>query len=674
MVQDLIEKAYSELWSTPGFGKREAQHQLSLLIADLMQGGQSGAFEAPTGLGKSLAMLLPAIAYAVTENKRVVISTYTNVLAEQYWNKDVPLALGLFNLPNPPKVQLLEGHARYACRIALATNAPDLLSKLGKVKQGLEPEIRKAGRVRLPWSSLSAPDPCPGRYCPEYNRCYYYNARTAAQKASIIITNHSMMLTDAMAASESDGEAGPLGAYDYLIIDEAADLAGAAQSTFEFELYSGRIDAIETTVTRLAEQHLQANPQGEAMAALHEALSNFQQVFARVKAMWNAYSALARPGILFASPQEVFEHPAVKRATLDGLQEKTLKMTTVFADGINAYLAGVAQVEDKLEAQGVERLGQLRDTTRGYKLQLRQVAGGLRRVGNLDGVSTSYLYLRGNEFNLRTDIVDVAPILKEVLWDRVPAAAVSATLAVDGHLQGFKETTGMETHHEEILPSPFDFATQAAVYLPPPDTIPDPSQARKQQNEELYFYTVAEQVTDIITAMQGRTLVLFSSRREMEAVYERMHLPEDLPLYFQARTGSGSIADKFRSEKRSSLFALRSFWTGFDAPGETLSCTVIVRVPFEVPIAPPAMVRAANLVAQGRDPFAEYTLSQAKTMMRQGVGRLIRTTSDKGIIVLLDPRLRTKNYGQAILDNLPSEMKVFSDIYESISAVSLLCE
>src|SRR6185436_14052628 len=195
----------------------------------------------------------------------------------------------------------------------------------------------------------------------------------------------------------------------------------------------------------------------------------------------------------------------------------------------------------------------------------------------------------------RKSTVDLVGPLRDYLWDQVPWIGLSATLALDGAFDHFKRITGAEPRFEEVLPSPFDFSSQAALYLPRAGTIPDPSLARKEGTEDHYFDSIARELTQLIQLIGGRTLALFHSRREMEEVYGRMMPIEGLPLYIQSRVGAASVRDRFKNEVRSSLFALRSFWTGFDAPGETLSCVAVVRVPFEVPIDPAQIARNAYL-------------------------------------------------------------------------------
>jgi len=211
-----------------------------------------GAFEAPTGLGKSLAALIPAISHAIVSKKRTVVATYTNVLAEQYWRKDLPLALSLFDLEfEPPRTQFLIGRQRYVCLMALDEHAPQLVDGFKtKADLGIETEFRE--RVPLPyrelsqlWPKVAAPPVCPGRLCPCYDDCFYYNARKKAEKAEIVITNHSVVIQDAILARASLEDEGTLGKYDFLILDEAHDFAQAATSGLEFELSEAKIAALQ---------------------------------------------------------------------------------------------------------------------------------------------------------------------------------------------------------------------------------------------------------------------------------------------------------------------------------------------------------------------------------------------------------------------------------------------
>ncbi|MCC6686633.1 MAG: ATP-dependent DNA helicase [Fimbriimonadaceae bacterium] len=664
MFRERIERAFSRLNQREGFVPRENQLQLALILGDMIEERKSAVVEAPTGLGKSLAALIPAIAHAV-EGRRTVISTYTNVLAEQYWHKDLPLAMSLFDLNEEEadriKTAFIIGRQRYVCLLALEEVMDDHGAAFRSVAEtGTENEFRKVamGSARL-WPSVGVPVACAGKACPLFKDCYFFEARRRAQTANVIITNHSVVLQDALNATGGDGD-GFLGKLDYIVIDEAHDLYAAALNAMEFELSPKMIGSLQSLSSRL-EREIQYSGVPNSETVWRAACEDFRRDMESAKKELLAYGLVNnRPGILAVSPSNVSDNPHVKN--LESPRSGVEKVTDMVVDACRIF---TNRARHFLGDGEVPR--QVQETARNYLQVIEEAGIGADEILTPGGVSVSHQGRSGSDPMLRMDTVGVADPLHELLWDRIPTACLSATLALDGRFEFFRRSVGCEPDYEEVLPSPFDYGRDAALYLPPEGSIPDPSMSRKQGTEEVYFDALARELSAIVEAMQGRTLALFHSRREMEAVYERLRVPDHLPIYLQPKTGVGAMGDRFRQEPESTLLALRSFWTGFDAPGETLSCVVIVRVPFEVPVEPPAVVRMAHLAAQGFDPFQAHTLPMAKMMVRQGVGRLIRRDGDKGIVALLDPRLRTKRYGEEILANLPDEMRQFDDIWEAVA-------
>lgn len=674
-ASELIETAFANLAERPGFVERPDQKQLALLLSDMIQEKGNGAFEAPTGLGKSLASLIPAMAHAIANDSRVVIATYTNVLAEQYWRKDLELARELFEAGDSVKAQLLMGRARYACLMAMDEHAPDQVDAFrGHAKIGHESDFRKyvfkpSRELNVLWSKVASPPVCPGRLCPAYDDCFYYRARRKAERAQIVITNHSVVIQDAlMKRNEDETEVkGLLGDYDFLILDEAHDFPLAATNGMEFELSGSKLSSLaavgqrlETALTPAAEN------QGDLFGWI-QCCTDFRVAIEACQRRVVAYSEeLGRPGILVATPSEVMEHPQVKaHRTKDDMAgarqiaDEVSQACATFTDTVRKWIVEWKQTDP-------DRVSVLEDATRNYTLYLDQYQQGCSQLFEPYGVAVSYAGQSGPTAMLRQDIIDLAEPLREVLWDKTPYACLSATLALDGSFEFFRRLTGAEPQFEEVLPSPFDHASQAAIYMPPPNRIPDPTVARREGNEDGYWRAMARELSHIILACGGRTLALFHSRKEMEGVFQYLNVPAEYPVYIQTRYGAASVGEKFKLNVESSLFALRSYWTGFDAPGETLSCVALVRVPFEVPIDPPQVTRLAYLQTQGRDAFAEHTLPLAKMLMRQGAGRLIRHADDRGIIAILDPRVQTKRYGEEIVDNLPPEMRRFNDFYDAM--------
>lgn len=672
--RDRIEEAFKRLAEMPGFIERRDQLQLALLLGDLIEGSANGAVEAPTGLGKSLAALVPAIVHAAA-GKRVIISTYTNVLAEQYWRKDLPLALSLFE-GLEVDCRYLIGRQRYACQVAMTEVLPSEAESFADFAElGIDGEFRRFARARkieqTMWNSVAVPPVCPARLCPKYDSCYYYSARRRAEKAGLVITNHSVVVQDALQKSLDDGE-GLLGQYDFLIIDEAHDFIAAVQSGLEFDLGEGELKMLQAICTKLEVGLSEVAESVREGGIWHDVCEEFRERIENVATDLAVFGMerQRKESILTASPPDLLQHPQVVSRTAKDALDDAARIAETVAKLCTEF---VGQAEELLEAWNDEYPGGVRaarESNRNYLSYIRQMGGEAAQLFSPQGVMVSYVNPTSNGVELRSDTVAFAEPLRELLWEKTPIAMLSATLAIDGDFDFLRRTLGADFAFEEVLPSPFDYTTQAALYVPK-RKLPDPSLARVQGTEAEYYDRLAEEVSMIIRSMGGRTLVLFHSRREMDEVYERMALGPDLPILVQHRSGAGVSGDRFREQVESSLFALRSFWTGFDAPGETCQCVVLVRVPFEVPVEPPAVARMAYLQNQGYDAFAAWTLPMAKTLIRQGAGRLIRSMDDRGIIALLDSRLKTKRYGEEILANLPAGLRSFDDFSEAMAHLSL---
>lgn len=670
----LVEEAFQRLSEKPGFVDRPNQRQLALLVHDCISAGVSGAFEAPTGLGKSLAVLIPAIAHAVVSKKRTVISTFTNVLAEQYWRNDVPLALSLFDAA--PTIEFLIGRQRYACLIHIEQHAPRFKSKFVRhADKGIESEFRNLIRLGASeearvWSEIAAPPVCPGKLCAKYDQCFYYRSRRSAERAEIVITNHSVVLQDAILREASGRELSLLGDVDFIVLDEAHDFAQAALGSFEFELSEERIGVLIGVVNKAEESVLEIVSEAHSSKVWLDACEEFRVALSECAKLLREYGLrLPRSGILVTSPADLEEHPQVKSMALKELFDRAKQVANEVQSQVDRFVGVMYSLIEKWEERGLGKAAE--DTLRNYALFIREFGAGARSIFSPTGVSVSYADRVEKGARLRYEVVGIAEPLKRLVWDRFPTASLSATLALDGKLEFYMNTTGCYPKVREILPTPFDFRTQAALYLPRPGVIPDPTVARREGSEGEYFDAIASELSKIIDAMHGRTLALFHSRREMDEVFARMKVGGDLPIYVQGQSGVASVGARFKSEKNASLFALRSFWTGFDAPGETLSCVVLVRVPFEVPVEPPQVVRQAWLESRGLNPFMHYSLPLAKMLMRQGAGRLIRTAEDRGVIAILDSRITGKRYGKEIVKNLPEGMRTFHDIQEAVAHVGL---
>ena len=676
-AQELVQQAFDRLAQRSGFETRQHQVQLSLLLSDLIEQGATGLFEAPTGLGKSLATLIPAIANAIANDKRTVIATYTNVLADQYWQKDLPLALSLFTEIVP--TAFLIGRQRYVCLMGMDEHMPNEIESFqGEAQEGTENEFRRLIRrpdreINKLWQQVQVPPVCPARACPAYDDCFYYSARRKLEKAKVIITNHSVVIQDAASSDPEAEREGMLFKYDFLILDEAHDFPNAALNGLEFELSGTRLGALTGVANRLENlvaPLAQANGEGYEWSGKGDELRKDLQLAQQELVALGMQ--LQQGGIVAVTPAEVDEHPAVQRAhakqhltEVESIAERVRKACDRYSTDAVLRVEGYRSEAKHPEAKNIA------DSSRNYVSYVRDFAGGAHELSRPSGAAVSYIGNPRSEVILRRDFIDLQEPLKALIWDRVPYACLSATLLVDGEFEHFERVTGAKTMFQEVLPSPFDFSVQGALYMPKKNSIPDPTLSRQGEAEQIYYQAIAREVSNIIDTCQGRTLVLFHSRKEMEGVRTYMTSSDDYPILMQGRTGVAIVGEQFKKNIYACLFALRSFWTGFDAPGETCSCVALVRIPFEVPMEPAQIARMALLASQGMDPFQTHTLPNAKIIMRQGAGRLIRSENDKGIIALLDPRIQTKRYGEQILANMPPGMRQFNDIRDAAGWIGL---
>jgi ATP-dependent DNA helicase DinG len=378
-AEKLIDGALARLAERPGFVERENQRQLALLISDCIDGGQTGVFEAPTGLGKSLAALIPAIAHAVASEKRTVIATYTNVLAEQYLYKDLPLALSLFD--EKPETGFLIGRQRYACAAEIHAHVPDMREGfLDKAKVGIESEFREITRLKgreavSKWRQMAVPQICPARMCDFYSRCIYYKARRAASKAGVVITNHSVVLMDA--AQGATGNA-ILGDYDVLIVDEAHDLTQAAYSAFEFVLDEARLSQVAAIATGLDRVLRPRAGAKNSLAELANTFANFRKAVDAAKFELSAAGANApRSAILNAAPQEIAEFPQVASRVSEPMRSRIYPLADALMEACKSLDKSVREI---LKKEGDEELGDLGESTTSYRQFLAEFALNCKKL------------------------------------------------------------------------------------------------------------------------------------------------------------------------------------------------------------------------------------------------------------------------------------------------------
>ena len=662
----------------PGYEHREPQLQMLLAVAQIQGRGGSLVVEAGTGTGKSLAYLVPSIARAVRHDERVVVSTNTHTLQEQLMNKDLP---GLREwLPWDFTACLLKGRSNYVSlrrwRRYLAEVCRDseelrfklkVLVWLHSTESGDRSELRLHGREEVMWARIASdPLDCVGIHCTKED-CYVHRARAEAEAADLVVINHALLLADA----EIGG--GLLPDFEHLVIDEAHHLEDAATRGLRQEVDGPGLVALL--------QRLSSPPTGVPAPQAREAgqsagggfHSGLLAELSRQPHLGASSDALSEAAPLTLSAtqrvRELFESAVVwvgERLNDAERRDDSLRLTpalredegwaairlacenatTALAALDGALRRAVSGSRDWLGGvepdQGVRELEIIRGRLHGATELLSEAL--LRPDPNR--VYWFSLFSRTDNLVLRAAPINVGTLLRDrVYTERRSTVFTSATLAVGGTFDYFRSRVGIGADAEElILPSPFDFLHQALVCLP--TDLPGPE-------HEDFDRHVEEVVAAVARRVGGRTLVLFTSHRQLRDVHAALKHRTDLDQVLILGQGIDGqrryLLKSFEEAERPLLLGTSSFWEGIDVPGERLSCVIMVRLPFPVPTEPVYAARAEQV----RDPFAQLALPQAALRLKQGFGRLIRRSTDRGAVVILDNRILGKDYGKAFLDVLP---------------------
>ena len=647
----------------PGYEHREPQLQMLLAVAQIQARGGTLVVEAGTGTGKSLAYLVPSIARSVHHHQRVVVSTNTHTLQEQLMVKDLP---GLREwLPWDFKACLLKGRSNYVSLrrwrrfLAEPCKDPDELKFKLKVllwlhttESGDRSELRLHGREEVLWAQIASdPLDCVGIHCTKED-CYVHRARAEAEASDLVVINHALLLADA----EVGG--GLLPDFDHLVVDEAHHLEDAATRGLRQEVDGPGLLAL---LERLASHDASEVPKGlltELRKQPH--LGSSQESFGQATPMSVAARLRVRDffelaeqwvgtklGEVERRDDSVRLTPALRAdAGWESLSIAAENALTALAALDTELRRAVAGVRDWLGGsepdQGIREL----EIIRGRLEAAARVLDEALLTPDPNRVYWFTLISRTENLVLRAAPINVGSLLRDRVYaDRQSTVFTSATLAVGGTFDYFRSRVGLSEGIEElILPSPFDFLHQALVCLP--SDFPGPE-------HEMFDQQVEEVIASVARRVGGRTLVLFTSHRQLRDVHaalkHRVDLDEVLILGQGIDGQRRQVLKSFEEADRPLLLGTASFWEGIDVPGERLSCVIMVRLPFPVPTEPVYAARAEQV----RDGFAQLALPQAALRLKQGFGRLIRRSTDRGAVVILDNRILGRDYGKAFLDVLP---------------------
>jgi len=603
--------------------------------------------EAGTGTGKTLAYLLPAL----RTGQRVIVSTGTKALQDQLYFRDIPF---LETLLGELRVCYMKGRANYLCRHKLVAlrNAPILtgLEEIDQYQQIAEWERQtdtgdRAELSGLPessalWAKLDArSEACLGSTCPDYRRCFITEMRRRALESDIVIVNHHLFFADLAVRQEAAGapDAGILPEAAAVVFDEAHELEEVASSYFGLSVSNVRFEEL----ARDTEVMLRGKEGAAALAA------STQQLRERAR-MFFAGLPMAGDGRQpFTEREEFLESSGdlylgvrggLRRleAELDGLSGVDE------APGLKKRVARLrAELEFLLESNASNMVFWLERRASGTD----RGQGTGRRDGATNPVQRPAARNASRTTFLQATPIDVSELLAKLVFETIPTAVLtSATLTVQGGFEHMRKRLGLAEARELVVPSHFRYGEQALLYLPP--NMPDPRQPEFPE-------AAADCIRRVLAHSRGRAFCLFTSYSQMRDLYERLLPVLDYPILLHGTAPRKALLEEFRNTPNCVLFGTSSFWQGVDVQGEALSCVIIDKLPFAVPNDPVVQARMKAIEEAGGKPFFDYQVPSAVITLKQGFGRLIRSLEDRGVLVLLDPRIRTQRYGQTFLQSLP---------------------
>lgn len=626
---------------------RPQQEQMARAVAVGMEHDEPLIFEAGTGVGKSLAYLLPGIIHATESQRPCVVSSHTISLQEQLQRKDLEICRTLFrSIPELEKYAdfksaVLVGKGNYLCPTRLAnairnktelfpTEEMEELTRIAdwaeKTKTGLRQELNPLPNFDV-WEQINAEGSACNRKNCNPNTCHYQHARAEMRKAQVVIVNHSLLFALLNAGGLAPGAKGILLPDDFLVIDEAHTTAEVATEHFGARISSYGVDR---------QLKMLFNPKRKS--GIVRKFAYPQQLQAIIDAQEACQEFF---GYLIAT--HLAKHKLVRISEL-GWCEPTLlgplRACVQTMDGI------LSKIED----------GPMHDEIKDQRSRIHSYYTGIRRF--IDLAEEDHVHWieksgrTGNICTLRTAPIDIAPYLREELFNKETSVTLtSATLSIARDMRPFQAKIGAESETAEMVDSPFDYENNTRIYIATDVPVPSP------QDQRLSIEVLIDYIRYCVSNVSGGTLVLFTSYSDLRKVSDALQsefLEAGRPFFAQGQgMGRSDMTAAFLEAGNGVLFGTDSFWTGVDVPGSSLEQVIITRLPFDVPTHPIAEAKSEHIKERGGNPFAELNLPEALVKFRQGVGRLIRTRADKGIITILDSRILQKSYGRQFLQSLP---------------------
>ena len=620
----------------PAYEFRRGQLAMATAVEDALNEKRHLIVEAGTGTGKTLAYLLPII----KSGQRVIVSTGTKNLQEQLFFKDVPfLEEALFgeSTTGSPRLKVcyMKGRQNYLCRKKLydLTGQPVLngLEEINEFRTLLdwEKETKTGDRAELSmlpetsplWGKLNASaEHCVGSKCAEFERCFITEMRRKAAESDIIIVNHHLFFADLSVklSAEKAPDAGVLPSAACVIFDEAHELEDVASSYFGITVSNLKVeDLLRDLEITLREKKMISTDLLQLSGRIRERAQFFFSLLPAGDGRFafdNREDFLEENGGEFVGLKNVLRQLHSEMQAIPNTPDEVHNLIRR-TDELHAQLCFLMESRDRNTVYWIER------------------RGGRGRGGKVENVF------------LQATPIDVSAILRRSLFDRFDSIVLtSATLAVAGGFDYIKGRLGLENARELIVPSHFDYESQALFFVPP--NMPDPRDAG-------FTAQATMRIRQLLEITRGRAFCLFTSLAQMQQVHDALLGQLDYPMLLQGSAPKTALIEQFRSTPNAVLFATSSFWQGVDVQGEQLSCVIIDKIPFAVPSDPIVQARGRAIDEAGGNSFVDYSVPAAVITLKQGFGRLIRSLNDRGLLVLLDNRILKKQYGRIFVQSLP---------------------
>jgi ATP-dependent DNA helicase DinG len=665
------------------FEDRPTQRAMAEAVVRLYNNGGVGLLEAGTGVGKSLGYLIPALRWAAANGERTVVSTNTINLQEQLVRKDLPFLQEALASEQSVRFALLKGWRNYVCKLRLAQATllgPSLVDD--EASEALE-EIRvwsettedgSLSDLATPprgevWDEVAAePDLCTRNACPHFQDCFLFKARREAAQADVVVVNHHLLMSD-VAVRRAAGnweDAAVIPPYTRLVIDEGHHLEDAASahlgvttSRRMLQRLFNRLDRRGRGLVTTLVERLSASRDLLGTASLDVVT---QRIVPAVRAsreksdllfdlLLAVLQSAAAP--VMRMNEDFSQHPVWKGGLHIALTD-LLRELRVLGESLT-LVSDRLQGGDRRDDTLVMLVNELRAVARRLDASAEGLLLALRPPATVEPM-VRWLEVKGREGNIAVTAVplDLAPILRDDLFTRVKTAVVtSATLGTEGDFAFVARRFGLDgsaiTPVTAAFASPFDYQSQALLIVPTDVPAPNEDAAR-------HFSAVVRIIADVARASGGGMFVLFTSHRDVRAAGDALRrngLADEFTLLVHGEDGRDALLQRFRNSGNAILLGTSSYWEGVDVPGDALRALVIARLPFRVPSEPVTAAQCEAITARGGDAFGEYMLPHASLRLKQGFGRLIRTGTDRGAIIIADPRVITKRYGRELLRDLP---------------------